>query len=239
MDIWDNEYVCDPHAGGNAGPDIKYMEFDRRLHIAAPFKFPSDYRHFFGMDWGMAENHPAVGLWVAVSPTGMVYVYDELTITGVSAQRFATDVLRQSVNKIEAFVLSEDCFAQESDQKTIASKMMQFGLRPAVKAKRENKAFSGADTVKHYLKPVQGNPKVQIFPNCFRLIDNLETLKWSDKLNDDPADALRHLLVFLSTLNWTPKQEEKHIFKPVEINLLDRFKERDSISINPETGYIT
>lgn len=240
LDIWENEYICDPHNGENLNFEIKYMEFNRIKHICAPFQFPPNWRHFVALDWGIANLHPAVCLWAALAPSGRVYIYDEYEVIGAGAQQLVKGTMEHGEGRrIETYILSEDCWKQESDNKTIASKLVDFGFRPFVKAKRENKAFSGADTVKQYLNPVSGEPLLQIFPNCTRLISELETLKWGDKIGDDRTDALRYLLVFLATLDIRPRPDEK-IFKPVEINLWDRFKPQgDSLTINSETGYFT
>ena len=187
LDIWENEYVCDPHAGGNAGPELKYPEFDRRVHVCQPFRFPSDYRHFFSEDWGMTDKHPTGAVWAAVSPDGMVYIYDEYLKAGVDIPSSAKAFLDQGQGrqKIEAFILDENCWNRESDGKSAAQRFIECGLRPAFKSRREDKAFTGASTVKSYLKPVIGLPKLQIFPNCTQLINELESLKWDDKLNDN------------------------------------------------------
>ena len=238
LDIWENEYICDPLSKNSHNFEIKYMEFERVKHVCPPIAFPPDYRHFFALDWGMSDKHPCAAVWAAVSPAGKVYVYDEHTSFGLSAQNFATAVLQRGTGrKIEAFVLSEDCWSQESDRRTIALKLMGYGLRPAVKGRREDKAGSGANAVKNYLKPVQGEPLLQIFPNCTGLIDELESLRWSDKLNDDRSDALRYLLVFLSGIKFdTQTQETAPVYKRIEPRLY-RYPQEAPLRFNPEHGY--
>ena len=238
MDIWENEYICDPHFQAGLSSEIKYPEFDRRLHICAPFAFPSDYRHFIGMDWGM--EHPTAAVWGAVSQDGKVFIYDEYKIAGKNVYSVAKTIREQSgEQKIEITVLDWSCWRSESDGRSIANRIMEAGLKPLIQGRREDKAFYGANTVKAYLRPISGAPKLQIFPNCKWLIEELENLKWKDGKNDDMCDALRYLLVFLSSLTWNVKiKQENFDVQPYQINLLDHFKEKNNGFWNEENGYL-
>lgn len=204
LDIWENEYVCDPHTRTGNDVELKYPEFDHSLHVIAPFTIPSSYRHFVALDWGM--EHPSGAIWAAVSPEGRVFVYDEYREYGKDMGALARDILEKNRGrKIEAYVLDSHCWARESDGKSAALRFMQEGLKPAIKGLREDKVFTGTSLVKSYFRPISGEPMIQIFPNCRHLTEELVVLRWRDRIHDDMTDALRYLLGFLSTLTWKSK----------------------------------
>ena len=238
MDIWENEYVCDPHKDIENDVTLKFMEFSRVKHVCAPFVFPPTFRHFFAEDWGMTDKHPMAALWGAVSQDGTIFIYDEYLVAGVDLKNAATAVLEQGKGrKIEAYVLDEACWKTESDGLSAAIRFSQAGLRPAARGRREDKSMTNASLVKAYLKPVQGPPKLQIFPNCVNLIECLETLRWQDKLGDDMGDALGYLLRFLSTMSFNPPaQALEPVFKRIEPKYT-RTTESSGLRFNPDTGY--
>jgi len=217
--VWEREFISDPHA-----PDIeqkegaKYEEFAPRTHLIRPFKLPNTFRFFRGLDWGM--DHPTACVWAAVTPhpvgpfpAGSVFIYDEHRQRGMSPEQQAKIINMRTVNtlahfcpdvktrpQVEATIGDPRCWNRESDGLSIAHKFARAGL-PMNPGKREDKALSGAATVKFYLKPVAGPPKLYIFTNCDMLKDEMLNLQWADKLNDDITDALRYLLKFLASLS--------------------------------------
>lgn len=198
--IWDREYISDPFAADEMEEGLKYPEFDRRLHIAMPFNFDDNYRHFRGIDWGV--DHPTVCVWAAVhKKTGHIYIYDEYSKTSGNVAIHCHNILKQTKHPIAANVLDVACWHRESDNFSIAMKFKQYGL-DCQKAKKENRVGFGFNCVKTYLHPVEGPPKISFFPHVKELLTQLETLRWSDshKVLDDLSDALRYLVVFLSSV---------------------------------------
>ena len=198
--VWANEFISDPMTTDANDESRKYAEFDPKLHVVQPFVIPKEWHKYRGADWGM--DHPTACVWAARDPiTGSVYIYDEYRRNGLSASIQAKVILQKTGNvEITASVLDPQCWRNESDGLSIAHKFRKEGLifQPGNK---EDKSGSGASTVKAYLKPSEGaKPKLFIFATCSLLIAEMESLQWSDKVDEDLSDSLRYLLVFLGRL---------------------------------------
>lgn len=204
--IWEQEYVSNPLTRDFDGAGIKYEEFDRSKHVVPAFHFDGSYKFYRGMDWGM--NHPTVCLWAAVSPTGTIYIYDELAIRGKSVEEVSVQIKNKNGDrKIEATVLDPQCWRKESDNLSIAHRFHEAGI-PVFPGKKEDGANSGVNALKSYLRPASGKPKVLFFPFVNGVMDELEKLLWENKSGDDYSDALRYLTVFLSAMDWSEHREE-------------------------------
>ena len=235
-EVWYQEYISDPHTDDYLDTSIKYPEFSRIKHSFGEMAFPKDFRRFRAFDWGL--NHPSACLWAACSPDGVVNIYDEYKKKGLSAESVAKNVLEKTGgDKIEANVFDQACWHTESDNQMIITRFTKAGINPVFKGRKENKDNAGANTVKNYLAPVQGLPKLKISTRCSMLMEELEELRWEDKTGDDLTDALRYLLVFLSSITWTSAPAEPQVFAPYEINLLGRFKAQNGFW-NEDTGYL-
>ena len=217
--IWDREFVSDPNAMDGAGANLKYGEFDRRIHVCAPFEIPANWKRFRGIDWGM--DHPTVCLWGALDPAGCVVIYDFYSERGKTVEFNASAILGKTGNDaIEATILDVACWHRESDGRSIADKFNQCGLK-VISGKKEDKAYSGANTVKSYLRPIQGPPKLKFFPQCEELMRELETVEWNDKVNEDASDSLRYLMGFVNMVSFdvlkaeaAEKPREGFYYKP-------------------------
>ena len=233
--IWFDEYIADPDQEVDEDSSLKFQEFRRAIHLISPFAIPANYRRFRGMDWGL--DHPSACLWASVSPDGTVYIHDEYRRSGLNAELTTGSILRQTKTDVEATVLDGACWCKESDGSCVANRLSAAGIGRLVQGRKENKSHGGANVVKTYLRPVTLKPKLFIFSTCNMLIEELETLTWDTRNSDDLTDALRYLLVFLSTLDWSNPIDKPKIFAPYEVNLLSRFKTENGLW-NEESGYL-
>ena len=201
LHIWHQEYVADPHTDDGEQHDTKYSEFERVRHVKDPMIIPKDWRRFAGLDWGI--DHPTACVWSVIGPKGYVWAYDCIKLRGMSVEQ-VSKVLKEKTNgiKIEAYILDPSCWKREYDGSSIAATFEKNGIH-VIPGKKEDKNLSGCSTVKNYLKPVSGEPRIGISSECNDLIREFENLTWDMKTDDDLTDGLRYLLVFLSGLDWT------------------------------------
>lgn len=246
--IWEQEYEADPFSDKNLDVDLKFVEFDRRIHVIAPFNFTPNYRHFRGIDWGISNTHPFVCVWLAVSPDGSIYVYEEYETYGKSAEIQAREVIRKTgLNNVEMSVMDPACWNRESDGKCIAHRLREAGITKILPGKREDRADSSANTIKNYLRPVSGPPRLHIFSTCTLLIDQLENLRWQNKTGDDRTDALGYILVFLSRCTFETKTDQAKsavwtmpIIKPQPFKLdINEIRQGDNGLKWNSSGYIS
>ena len=197
--VWEQEFVSDPRVESNAIEiNRKFPEFDRRVHVVSPFEIPKTWKRYRGMDWGV--SHPTVCLWASVSPDGRIYIYDEISVRGKSVDSLSQIILEKTGdNKIETSVLDVACWHTESDGTSIADKFIKSGIQ-VIRAKREDRAKSGAYILKSFFKTVKGESKIFIFSGLNILADQLEKITWEDTINDDSVDALVYLVTYLSMI---------------------------------------
>lgn len=64
-------------------------------HMVPPFTVPSHWLRCRGIDYGFTKEHPMVIVWLALSPEGSWYVYDEYTGVKMSARQCGTDAMQR------------------------------------------------------------------------------------------------------------------------------------------------
>lgn len=200
--VWKDEFIGDPTIDDEDNEGLKYAEFNRKDHICEPFVISTEWPRFHFLDWGM--DHPCAVLFAARRPEdGKIFIYDELEFRGKHAHFVGKEVVRRFPNESFKLTISDpQCWEQESDGQSIARRLRDAGLRNIRPGKKESKdgTYRGANAMKAMLLPEGGEPRVAIFPNCFKLIYELENLTWDDKKGDDYTDAARYGLEFLNSL---------------------------------------
>ena len=180
-----------------------FSEFRQNTHTCAPFLIPDTWRKYRAIDYGLDMT---ACLWFAVSPKGWVFVYREVSHSGLivsDAARLILD-LTPANEQITATFAPPDLWSTQKDTgRTMAAIFAASGLAllRASSARRQ-----GWLSVKEYLKPDgQGKPKLLIFSQCRQLIANIGALMHDEKNPDDCAasphdithdtDALRYFCV--------------------------------------------
>ena len=112
-----------------------YHEFDESLHVVDPFRIPRSWVKGRGMDWGV--DAPATCMFIAQSPNGNYYVFDEYGEREKTPEEHADSILEQSKahGLFRATVLDSSAWRRDSDLKTVAGKYQSRGLTclPATK----------------------------------------------------------------------------------------------------------
>lgn len=173
-----------------------FPEFDRNVHVCQPFEVPRTWLRFRACDWGYTS--PACVLWFAVDYNNTLYVYRELYVTELTADRFALKVRELEKNDPGPIrgVMDSSVWSKRGDVgPTIVEHMARYGInwRPSDRSPGSRKA--GRMEVHRRLivdqvKDLEGNlthiPRLKIFNTCKKLIATLPVLPVDQ---DDPEDV--------------------------------------------------
>lgn len=186
---------------------LAFDEFDRKVHVIAPFEVPSNWRKFRACDWGFKTK--AVCLWMAVDHDNNIYVYRELVTGGgtVLAEQFADKVRELEQDEyIQYGILDASAWSMRGESSPPpAEEMISRGVywRPSDRTKHSR--ITGKLQVHKYLQKdaITGAPKLFIFNTCVDLIACISSLPLDPNNNEDvyskgddhAYDALRYGLM--------------------------------------------
>ena len=226
---------------------LAFPEFNEDVHVVQSFPVPQAWYKWRSCDWGYTTM--ASCLWFTMDWDNNIYVYRELTTTGVNAEEFAQLINELEVDETVGIgYLASDAFSTRG----------QVGETPGDTLLRINRNWTPADRgpnsrkadkllVHRYLATKEdGNgvlsSRLKIFASCLELIDELGTLtlnpdnpedidlrkKYSQ--NDHSYDALRYGF-----------QAVPDIGTQVNTSFIDKFKEEpqedNPIMIDSTFGY--
>jgi phage terminase large subunit-like protein len=167
----------------------KYGMFERGANVCAPFRIPSDWLHFVGVDLGAGgkENHPSAITFIAVKPDfsgGVVYKHWR----GDSEVTSQTDVANKYVEMAYGITVTGAYYDYHArDFKTVTDRMgMNF--------ERAEKSHEIGEQV---INTLFKNKMLSIFdiPECEPIINELlSLLRGVDKrvAKDDSVDSMRY-----------------------------------------------
>lgn len=169
-----------------------FPEFDRSVHVCAPFSIPNNWRRFRAADWGYSS--PACCLWFAIDPDNNLYVYRELYVTKQTADVFANNVMRlEQGENIQYGVLDASAWANRGELgPSIAETMVRMGCRWRPSGREGNSRKNGKLELHRRLQIFEDpynvgakSSKLKIFSSCANLIRTLPSLPIAD---NDPED---------------------------------------------------
>lgn len=218
-----------------------FTEWDRRVHVIAPFDLPEFWSRARGYDFGYAK--PMCCLWGAWDGDGNLYIYRELYGPGMlpeeQAKRIVGMTRRKGVReKVLYTVADPSIWARTGAGPPIADQLRDAGL-PTRKA--NNARIDGWVRLRQYLKIDRATkrPKVFIFATCANLIRTLPMLV-HDKDNpedldtdgeDHAADAFRYLVMSRPP----PSRQKPKEPDTVEARIAARHKRRRRDSVLEDT----
>lgn len=205
-----------------------FTEFDRNLHVIAPFEIPMHWERIKGIDYGYASESACV--WGAVDKDdGTLIIYRELYRKGLLGTDLAHIISEMELNDPMSVpgVLDTACWNRTGQTgPTVGETLVKAGhkLRRADKNR-----VAGKIQIHEYLKVQQsGRPKIQIFNTCPNLIRELQSIPL-DKSNpedvdthapDHAYDALRYLIMARPRVNDTYSQirqfQRETVFQPAD-----------------------
>jgi hypothetical protein len=186
-----------------------FTEFERPLHVIAPFEIPIHWERIKGIDYGYASESCCI--WGAVDPSdGTLIIYRELYRKGLLGTELAQLLTEMEISDPMSVrgVLDTACWSRTGTTgPTVGETLVRAGhkLRPADKNR-----IAGKIQIHEYLKlQNSGRPRIQIFNTCPNLIRELQSIPL-DKNNpedvdthasDHAYDALRYLVMARPRVN--------------------------------------
>lgn len=167
---------------------LVYDVFDRERHVVEPFELPASWERYGGLDFGF--NDPTAGAFLAKSPDGVYYWYDEHYLREETTQRHGAVLMAKGGDAYP--------WVADSAQPGAIAELRRMGLTV-------NPAFSkavndGIDTVYSLFAA----DRLRVFSTCKHGLDELESYVWKRseggfrdepvKANDHLLDALRYVL---------------------------------------------
>ncbi len=189
-----------------------FAEFSERQHVKRLY-IPDGSKIELWLDWGY-DPHYGVALWVAILPTGRIYVFHEYKFNGEHArQKFVASEIAQQIKRITKedvlpftktrrltkSVADPSMWGKEGTSgEDYAATFARFGV-PLIKA--DNSRELGWGRLRHWWRVApDGDPWLIIDPDCVTTIRTIPGLI-RDKHNPDdvdtsgedhPADTLRY-----------------------------------------------
>lgn len=160
-----------------------FNEFDRAVHIVAPFPIPSHWKRYRAMDYGL---DCLACLWIAVDEGGNYYVYREYAEPDKVISDGARDILALSEGEEILYTVAPDDLWSRS-QETAKSKADIWRENGLTLLKGSRTREAGWLAVKELLTVKNGESRLKIFNSCVELIEDLPALQVDPKR---PTDCL-------------------------------------------------
>ena len=186
----------------NAFDSAAFPEFNKDVHVVAPFEIPNTWVRFRTCDWGYSS--PACVLWIAVDYDDTLWVYRELYVTRLTADDFANTVLSMEEGEYISYgVLDSSTWAKRGDiGPSIAESMIREGCKWRPSDRSPKSRVSGKLEIHKRLSVNSETnvPGMKVFSSCRNLIRTLPALPLDDrnpedvdtKAEDHAYDALRY-----------------------------------------------
>ena len=241
-----------------------YKEYNEDIHVVDDFEIPKHWQRYMAMDWGINEFHRCVTLWGAVDEEGTLWIYRELSVTGLLASEVAAQqkLLTQPFDK-EPLPRTENggliaYFDPSTDhrggivERTI---MDEFALHGVYGRKANNDVHAGINKVGEFLhiNPITGKPRLKIFKSCKWLRRGMKLYQWKPgsaegqgtdqplKRNDDECDTARYLIMSVLEDKTAPIPKDKNNLTLYNEMILSKMlgKSNDDFLENELSGYST
>lgn len=218
-----------------------YTEFSREVHVVKPFRVPTSWARYAGVDHGY--RNPACWLWIAVDGDGDIYVYREfyesewkireICETGKDGRPSVRQMMGKE--KIEGAYIDPSTLARRGkDGRSDLDWYFEYLPKGFPLLKANNQKQAGIDRVKTLLKPdAEGKPKLYIFDTCTNLLEEMVKYRYAElapsqmgkqnekeepqKVDDHAMDALRYVCMAMPE----PYATKEDVWKKLEYNSLE------------------
>lgn len=207
-----------------------FPEFNRDIHVIDPIEIPREWRRYRTIDYGLDM---LACLWIAVSPSGDLYVYRELHEKNREIWKAARRIREMTdiENGEEIYMTLAPVDIWSRSQESGKGRADIFREQGVTLTKSSNDRIAGWACLRELLRVHDdGSTKLHIFRTCPNIIKNLPQLQFDIKrINDcltDPheithaPDALRYFAVWWfrpspeveqeGTVRWTVDQWEDY-----------------------------
>ena len=204
-----------------------FTEFNRNIHVVAPFKIPKDWKIYRTRDYGLDM---CATFWIAMDYQMNVYVYKELYESDLIVSEAARKINEMTDEKIQIDYAPPDLWNRNKD--TGKSTADIFAESGQYLTKADNNRLTGWLAVHEWLKIYkdeqgQSNSKLKIFSNCVNLIRTLPAVQHDEKNPNDVAvephelthapDALRYFCTMWQSPLVAKKEKPKGTYTPTEL----------------------
>jgi PBSX family phage terminase large subunit len=191
-----------------------YSEFDRNIHVVAPYEIPKEWTRIIGLDHGFSNATAA--MFGAVDHDGNIVIYKEF----YQSEWIIKDIVQKGLTPLIGADRIDGIYIDPSTR----AKKGQLGLSdysayleylsqkiPLICA--NNEVSTGIDRVKTFMRlhPKSKKPRLTIFDTCINLLDEIGEYRWQElsanqqgtknaheaprKYHDHAVDALRYLVM--------------------------------------------
>jgi len=168
-----------------------FTEWRRDIHTIEPFILQEDWKRIITIDYGYSK--PSAVYWLAIDPSGAIYVYRELYETQLTYTALARKILNmtEAKEKIDYWVADPSIWAKKGDEfagnELIEQEYYNITGKRLRLIQGNNDRINGWRVVREYLKPFLKDNKLEARLKVFFICDNL--IKTFPSLVYDPIKA--------------------------------------------------
>lgn len=206
-----------------------YSEFDRNIHVVAPYALPPEWTRIVGLDHGYSNETAAI--FGAVDNDGNIIIYKEF----YQAEWIIQDIVKKGLipaignDKISAIYIDPSTRAKKGQLGLSDFSAYLEYLPPKIALVcANNEVSAGIDRVKTFLRlhPKSKKPRLVIFDTCVNLLDEIGEYRWQElsanqqgtknspeaprKYHDHAMDALRYLVMSRPDPSKLEKKDNKY-----------------------------
>lgn len=155
-----------------------FKEWRRHIHVCDPFTIPKSWRRIRGIDFGF--NNPFCCLWIARSPDGVYYVYDEHFESGQLNSHHAKKIHARDWDATSP--VCGNTYSDHDAQQRAELSSLGVNTTPANKS-----VLTGIEKLRTLMmpNPKTGKPRLFVFSNCRNLIREMPAYKWPEAPGKD------------------------------------------------------
>jgi len=152
-----------------------FPEFSENIHVVTPFEVPRHWKRYCAIDYGLDM---LAAMFIAMSPEGEAFVYDEVHIPGLIVSEASKKILEKA-DGVGVFIAPSDLWSRQKDSgKSIAELFSDNGV---YLTKISTERIEGWLCLKEWLCPVSykdgtRGAKMRIFSGCVNIIRCLPLL---------------------------------------------------------------
>jgi len=157
-----------------------YKSFNRQVHVIKPFKIPTDWTCYRGIDFGF--TNPFACVWVAVDHDANCYVYREYYRAKTGIQEHILNIKARSGREVYAGTYADPENAEDRNE------LRKAGI-PTFSARKD--IARGVEFIQSKLKiKDNGKPSLYIFKTCPNTVRELAMYHYPKGTpSKDPADV--------------------------------------------------
>jgi phage terminase large subunit-like protein len=187
-----------------------FKEWQPKLSVLEDFpKIPASWRRVAGIDLGYV--HPFVCVWMAVSPDGEFFIYDEYYQAGEVMEYHSAQIQQHEQDSLESFLCDHLSFSGIESRVCDHERQNRAELEfHGVWTEPANKDVElSVQFLNRLMKPrANGKPSLFVAPWCEHVIQEFSTCHWKEirtgaeqkeviaKIDDDTVDAVRYAAMY-------------------------------------------